>query len=83
MNKIFIPPNDTNFVNKSLTEDELFRKNVLILDKVRNITFLFGIDDKMKQILEDLKQYFESTEAYEYCSDVLKIYELDQELSQK
>jgi hypothetical protein len=83
MNKIFIPPNDTNFVNKSLTEDELFRKNVLILDKVRNISFLFGIDDKMKQILEDLKQYFENVEAYEYCNDVLKIYELDTELSQK
>ena len=83
MNKIFIPPNDTNFVNKSLTEDELFRKNVIILNKVRDIVFLFGIDDKMNQILQDLKQYFESIEAYEYCNDVLKIIELDRELTQK
>jgi hypothetical protein len=81
MPKIFVPPNESNFVNKSLTEDELFRKNVLILDKIRNIVFLIGIDEKSNKLLQDLLQYFESIEAYEYCNDILKIFELDQDLN--
>ena len=34
----------------------------------------------MNDKLQELLQYFESVEAYEYCTDIQKVYELDEEL---
>lgn len=78
MNKIILPKSSEVLLHKSLKDDELFRKNVIILDKIRQTTLLFGIDNDM---LQNLLRYFESVEAYEYCTDVLKVYELDEELN--
>ena len=82
MNKIILPKSSETLLNKSLKDDELFRKNVIILDKIRQTTLLFGMDDDMNDILKELLQYFESVEAYEYCTDIMKVYELDEELSE-
>ena len=80
MNKIILPKSSEALLNKSLKDDELFRKNVIILDKIRQTTLLFGIDNGMNDLLQVLLQYFESVEAYEYCTDIQKVYELDDEL---
>lgn len=74
--KIFLPNIKTNVINSTLSDAEFFRKNVIYLNKLRQITFLYGIDDKTKIILESLLKYFEEIEEYRYCTDIMRIFEM-------
>lgn len=81
--KIFLPSDRTGLQNISLTNAELFRKNVIYMNKIRTILFFKEIDAEATIILNSLLKFFEDIEAYEYCSDILRIIEMNKSLFEK
>lgn len=80
--RIFLPPIKTNIFNSALTDEEFLRKNVTYLDKMKLVVFCTGMDDKIHEVLTNLLKYFEEVEEYRYCSDILKIFEMNKDLHQ-
>lgn len=78
--KIFLPPKKDCLINSSLTDEEFFRKNVIYLDKIRSLVFIQGMTEEIQEVLNELLKYFEQIEEYKYCTDIQKIFEMNEEL---
>lgn len=78
--RIFLPPIKTSIINASLTDEEFLRKNITYLDKIRSLVFVQGINNETKKVLDNLLQYFKDVEEYKYCADIMKIFEMNEDL---
>jgi hypothetical protein len=78
--KIFLKTTKDELPNNCLSEEQLFQKNKIILNNVRNFLFLNKIDENYEIVLNNLLKYFEEIEEYKYCRDILKIKEMNFEI---
>jgi len=63
-----------------LTADQLLQKNIIILNHIRDSLVIKKITQKETDYLNFLLKYFEDIEEYRYCSDIMKIFEMNNEL---
>jgi len=73
-------PEESKYLATFLTEEQNFQKNVIILNDLKQKFAVYKIREKDKLYLEYLLKYFEELEEYRYCSDIMKIFELNDEI---
>jgi hypothetical protein len=78
--KIFIPPTNKNMINENLTSEQLFEKNKIILNNLKDKCFLYKIDSKIDLTLKEFNKYFQENEYYEYCIEIKNIRKMNKEL---
>lgn len=80
--RIYLNIEEAKQLSKYLTPNELFNKNVFILNALIDDLIVNRMTYPIKNYLMYLKQYFEDIEAYEYCAMIVKIFEENEKLIQ-
>jgi hypothetical protein len=78
--RIYLNVEQAKELAKYLTPKEVFNKNVVILNALRDDLMINKMTSPIEKYLRYLEQYFVSIEAYEYCSVIMKIFEENKKL---
>jgi len=69
-----------SMLEECLTDDQLFNKNVIKLNNFKNYFFLNKINENNVLMLESLLDYFKKKQEFRYCSDIMRIFEMNKEI---